>query len=158
MPFLTLRQAETLTGKSRTALLKAIQRGRLSATKDDLRQWIIDPAELHRVYPDMSTPAQTPANDLGRSVTPPLDTLSPVHAERIRHLEDTITRLEDERDHLRRTVDSLSGLLTHQTPAPQAEPRPTRVPAWIWLVLAVLAAVSGALAALLGKTPPALAG
>lgn len=153
MPPLTLRQAETLTGKSRTALLKSIQRGRLSAAKDDLGQWVIDPAELHRVYPDMSTPTQTPDRPPDMSATPTPDTLSPVQQERIRHLEDTITRLESERDHLRRTVDSLSGLLTHQASQPPPDRPRTRSAYWVALLAAVLAAVAAAWIMWTGQPP-----
>src|SRR5215212_5892751 len=40
------------------AILKAIQKGRISAKKDDHGQWWIDPAELHRVYPPGSGSGQ----------------------------------------------------------------------------------------------------
>ena len=46
---LTLKEAVEQTGKSRPGILKAIRSGRLSATKKE-GQWIIDPAELFRVY------------------------------------------------------------------------------------------------------------
>ena len=50
MPEMTLSEAATWTGKGRPAILKAIQKGRISARKDDSGQWRIDPAELGRVY------------------------------------------------------------------------------------------------------------
>src|SRR3954447_1753122 len=40
------------------AILKAIQKGRISAKKDGHGQWWIDPAELHRVYPPSSGSGQ----------------------------------------------------------------------------------------------------
>jgi len=117
MPPLTLRQAEALTGKSRTALLKAVQRGRLSAAKDDLGQWVIDPAELHRVYPDMSSPADKPLQQVTVSTPAPADSV-----DKVQHLEALLRAVTDERDHLRGLANRLSGLLADQRPASQAQP------------------------------------
>jgi tRNA G37 N-methylase TrmD len=47
----TLGQAAKATGKTKTTIAKAIAKGRISAQKDDIGQYVIDPAELHRVYP-----------------------------------------------------------------------------------------------------------
>jgi hypothetical protein len=48
----TLKQAAAATGRERTTLLRAIQGGKLSATRDEATgSWLIEPAELHRVYP-----------------------------------------------------------------------------------------------------------
>jgi hypothetical protein len=49
MPY-SLKQAATATGKSKPTILRAIQSGTVSAEKDGLGEWQIDPAELHRVY------------------------------------------------------------------------------------------------------------
>lgn len=47
----TLGQAATATGRRKSTLLNAIKTGKISARKNDLGVWEIDPAELHRVYP-----------------------------------------------------------------------------------------------------------
>ena len=47
----SLKEAAEKTGKGKPAILKAIQKGRISAKKNELNEWEIDPAELHRVYP-----------------------------------------------------------------------------------------------------------
>ncbi|HRW57963.1 MAG TPA: hypothetical protein P5185_09415, partial [Oscillospiraceae bacterium] len=47
----SLKEAATQTGRGKPAILKAIQKGRISAKKNELGEWQIDPAELHRVYP-----------------------------------------------------------------------------------------------------------
>lgn len=47
----SLKKASEATGRGKPAILKAIQKGRISAKKDDNGQWRIDPSELHRVYP-----------------------------------------------------------------------------------------------------------
>ena len=49
--FYTLGQAAKATGKTKTTIQVAIKNGRMSASKDDLGRYQIDPAELHRVYP-----------------------------------------------------------------------------------------------------------
>jgi len=50
MPIFTLNQAAKACSKSKSAILKAIKTGRLSAIKDDLGQWCIDASELYRCY------------------------------------------------------------------------------------------------------------
>lgn len=50
----TLGTAAKATGLSRTAILRAIKSSKISAQKNDLGEWDIDPAELHRVYPPVA--------------------------------------------------------------------------------------------------------
>jgi hypothetical protein len=47
----TLGTAAKATGKTKGTIQKAIVKGRISAQKNDIGEWQIDPAELHRVYP-----------------------------------------------------------------------------------------------------------
>ena len=49
----TLGQAAKAAGKSKPTILRAIQKGSISATKDGLGRWVIEPSELHRVYPSV---------------------------------------------------------------------------------------------------------
>ena len=51
---LTLAQAAKETGLTKPAIFKAIKNGKISASKDDRGQWMIDPAELFRVYAPVS--------------------------------------------------------------------------------------------------------
>jgi hypothetical protein len=50
MPY-TLGQAARATGKAKPTISRAIQTGRISASRSEDGSWAIDPAELHRVYP-----------------------------------------------------------------------------------------------------------
>ena len=50
----TLGQAAKATGKSKTAVVRAIGKGKISAEKDANGHWRIDPSELHRLYPVVS--------------------------------------------------------------------------------------------------------
>ena len=47
----TLGQAATAAGKSKTTILRAIQKSKIYAAKDVHGNWSNDPDELHRVYP-----------------------------------------------------------------------------------------------------------
>src|SRR3954469_14369338 len=49
-----LRQAAQEAGTSKSTILRAIQSGRLSATRTDDGGYSIEPAELFRVYPPKS--------------------------------------------------------------------------------------------------------
>jgi len=57
---LSLRDAAKATGMSKSAMLRAIQRGTLSAVRDEHGVWAIQPAELFRVY--KPTPLSTTDN------------------------------------------------------------------------------------------------
>src|ERR1700731_254586 len=50
----TLGQAAKAVGMSKTSILRSIKAGRISAGRDELGQWAIEPCELHRVYPALS--------------------------------------------------------------------------------------------------------
>src|SRR4051794_765124 len=50
MPSVTVRVAAELTGRDRSTINRAIESGKLSATKSELGRYLIDPAELERVY------------------------------------------------------------------------------------------------------------
>src|SRR3954451_23449426 len=48
----TLKQAAVAIGKSKPTVLRAIQSGKISALRDEMTGgWLIEPAELHRLYP-----------------------------------------------------------------------------------------------------------
>lgn len=46
----SLKEAAEAVGRSKAAILRSIQKGRFSATRNGLGEWEIDPSELHRVY------------------------------------------------------------------------------------------------------------
>lgn len=142
---LPLSECARLTGLSRSALLKAISRGRVSAAKDEKNgQWVIDSAELSRVYPIESEPV---------SPLPPNDTLSAVHEEQLRSADGLIAALKDERDYLRRRLDEESatiGRLTTllETTRPPAVPvaAPSADSHRVPLILYVIGTVAGLMA------------
>ncbi|MFL5172531.1 MAG: hypothetical protein ACJ8CX_18000 [Microvirga sp.] len=62
MATFSLRQAAQEAGTSKSTILRAIQSGRLSATRTDDGGYSIDPAELFRVYPPKSIAADPEAD------------------------------------------------------------------------------------------------
>jgi hypothetical protein len=56
----TLGEAAKAVGKNRTTLLRAVKAGKLSATYDEAAgSWLIEPAELFRVYPPIDAGASS---------------------------------------------------------------------------------------------------
>ncbi len=62
MPY-SITEAAKAIGKTRQALQHAIKKGLISAHKNDLGEWEIDPAELHRVYPPVKEQGQDDGQD-----------------------------------------------------------------------------------------------
>jgi excisionase family DNA binding protein len=56
MSLINVRSAARLTGKDRSTIIRAIEEGRLSASRDDRKRYLIDPAELERVYGSLRSP------------------------------------------------------------------------------------------------------
>src|SRR5215213_3126382 len=50
----TIGTAAKATGKAKSVISRAIEKGRISATRHEDGTYSIDPAELHRVYPPVS--------------------------------------------------------------------------------------------------------
>ena len=157
MPPLTLNQAAREAGRSKATLLEAIRGGRLSAPKDELGRYQIDPAELFRVYPP------TGRRPDAETATDPLQptTETALLRQKVEFLERIIRGIENERNDLRRRLDAesearenaaaeirrLTLMLTHQPkPEPEAQPaptanqndRPATVRPWLWVALAAV--------------------
>jgi|NGEPerStandDraft_6_1074524.scaffolds.fasta_scaffold113352_3 hypothetical protein len=115
---LTLTEAAKEVGLSRPAIFNAIKRGRLSATKDAQGRFIIDPAELFRVY--------KPVNNV--TVNNDMVSLTEVnHLNQLLSMKDQLLQqVINERDDLRKRLEEesrrLTLLLTHQ-PEQQAQPK-----------------------------------
>ena len=118
----TLGQAAKATGKQKSTILEAIRNGRISAAKNDLGRYQIDPAELHRVYP--------PIVQTEREATQTNPYKTELLEEKIKFLEREIARLErqeadlrEDRDHWRKQA---TALLTDQ----RAKPEPPGTGLW----------------------------
>src|SRR6516164_3964253 len=49
--FCSLQQAADAAGVNKSTVFRAIKAGKVSATRNEHDQWLIEPAELHRLYP-----------------------------------------------------------------------------------------------------------
>jgi excisionase family DNA binding protein len=115
----TLGEAAKATGKSKATISKAIKSGRISAHKDEIGTFHIDPSELHRVYPPTvsSEHKETPANALAKSdidgtIRELQARLEAAH-ERLSDKEGVIADLREDRDRWRQQA---SALLADQRP------------------------------------------
>ncbi len=137
----TLKQAAVATGKSKPTILRAIQSGKLSASRHEVTNgWMIDPAELHRVYPPISKASKADSTtDTQRYAIPDgtgmlqrelelrdeqLEALRVERERERRALQETIAdlrdRLDKETEERRTTQAKLTALLTDQRERPPA--------------------------------------
>src|SRR4051794_25146025 len=123
MPY-NLPQAAAAVGRDRSTILRAIKGGKLSATRDAASNgWLIEPAELHRLYA-----AQPDAQQRNADATAVLE--AKLEAEQAK-----VVLLERSVDDLRRRLDAadeerrkLTLVLADLRSAPPSSPAPT-VPA-----------------------------
>ena len=120
MQFLTLNQAAKAATKSKSAVLEAIRSGRLSAIRNDLNQWQIDPAELFRVYP-VERPETEQQNNKQNTDQPQQNALL---MEKIGHLEKQLQTAEKDRDQWQQQAERITMLLTHQQQLALPNPEP----------------------------------
>jgi hypothetical protein len=59
----TIATAAAAVGRNKSAILRAIEAGKISVTRDENGEWQIDPAELHRIYPPLRS-ASMQGNDM----------------------------------------------------------------------------------------------
>ena len=95
----TLAEAAAACGINKTTVLRAIKTGRISGTRDDLRAWHVDAAELHRVFPPAaSATASTDAPPRHATPDAAADAL-------VAELRSVIADLRNDRDDLRKDRD-----------------------------------------------------
>ena len=93
MASFTLGTASQAAGTAKSTILRAIKAGRLSATRDDIGQWCIDPAELARVFPLLAIPGATPEQ--------PRTAQDAMTDMLISQLQGVIADMRQDRDHWR---------------------------------------------------------
>jgi excisionase family DNA binding protein len=120
----TLAQAAEATGKSRSTIFRAIQNGKISATRDDMTQgWLIEPAELHRVYPVVAPDTDDDQPRNGHAQGPDkreIDLLREMLVSKDGVIDDLRRRLDLEGEERRR----LTAILTDQREKPEPPRRP----------------------------------
>ena len=147
----TLKEAAEATGRGKPAILKSIQKGRISAQKNLLGEWQIDPAELHRVYPPVST-GSSKGNCGEHRETPEINPKEVLRLEmelalkeeQIRSLEREVRMLEsakedlkEDRDNWRKQAQQVTVLLTHQREQGKLEVIPETNTSTLWQKLSI---------------------
>jgi hypothetical protein len=152
----SLKDAAEATGKGKPAILKALQKGRISGKKNEHGEWVIDPAELHRVYPPISgngnrsvaSERQETGKETG-SLYREIELLRDHLADKDAQIID----LRSERDHLLKILEEQAAtvkLLSYQDERngeadTKSEPKPLARP---WLVVTGLIVILAALVAI----------
>lgn len=122
---LSLSAAAKEVGRSKSTLSRAVNSGRLSATRCEDGSYRIDPSELYRVFPlPVARPA---ASNTTQPDSDPIGTLQvqleAVERERSREREQMQATIEDLRARLDRAENRIVGLL----PAPPVRRRRWRL-------------------------------
>jgi len=129
----TLGTAAKACGVARTTILRAIKSGKISAAKDEMGSYAIEPAELHRVFPPVAA-EQTTEQAMERGAAGLGTGGTAAFLAKIEGLEALLQRERESVDDLRRRLDQseaerretqgkLTALLTYQ-PKPEAMPTP----------------------------------
>ncbi|MEO1555862.1 MAG: hypothetical protein AAFS01_05490 [Pseudomonadota bacterium] len=102
-------EAGEMVGKSKSAILRAIKKGTLSASKDEAGNYQIDPSELSRVYkilPEAQRGAP-PSPAKAKQPNPP-----GLHTQ-LKAIEEKLAMLKEEREREQRTAqDTIDDLRT----------------------------------------------
>jgi excisionase family DNA binding protein len=148
--FYTVGTAAKATGKSKPTITRAINKGQISAIRQEDGSYRIDPAELHRVFQPVTHDGNA-NGDKTHGETPSNNGLLQGTVEVLREL---VRQIEGERDDLRRRLDNsetarereaeareqaaaevrrLTLVITHQQqqkaePEPEAQPAPAPEP------------------------------
>jgi hypothetical protein len=131
-----LVEAGAAVGKSKSSILRAIRKGMISAARDEATGgWLIEPAELHRVYPPVAPGSARAGNGTTRNhdETAELRVRLDAAEAAIRFRDEVIADLRQQRDREAEERRRLTALLADQRPAsppaapvknnPRAEPR-----------------------------------
>lgn len=119
-------QAAHAAKVSKTTIRRAIENGRLSASRQDDGSYAIDPAELHRVFPLSSDASGTVARSVTANDTGALQVEVEMLRERLAEKDGVIADLREDRDHWRAQAEQATRLLTDQRPAAQPDVRRRR--------------------------------
>jgi hypothetical protein len=126
-----MTEAAKLTGKQRQTIHKAIKDGRISAIRGESGEWRIDPSELFRIYPALSTVDvnQKDKVDVGlQRVDSGLQREIELFRERLREKDGIIDDLRQDRDHWRQQATAL--LTDQRATAPQKAAEGLLARAW----------------------------
>jgi Helix-turn-helix domain len=127
----TLAQAAKACGKSKSTVLRSIRAGRLSAVRDELTGgWLIEPVELHRLYPARADAERGAADDTARNGHDAAETdeLRARLADAHQTIEDLRRRLDVATEQLGEALSQVRALTDQR----QAPPAPAKRSWWRW--------------------------
>jgi excisionase family DNA binding protein len=127
--YYSIKQAAETTGKTKPTILRAIQKGKISAKKDEHGEWEIDPAELHRVYKPVPAETNTHTDANGTADSREIELLREMLADKDRQIDGLNRRLEAVDEERRTTLRQLTALLVDQRAKPASEAIPMPPPA-----------------------------
>lgn len=108
----TLGTAAKATGKSKTTIQRAISKGTISAHKEKNGRYSIDPSELHRVFPMVSTDTVAQGSQLD-TLRPPDETPLQVKVEALEVMlereREALTEMRSDRDAWKQQATALLG-------------------------------------------------
>ena len=113
----TAGQAAKATGVATSTITRALKTGKISGESQKSGGWLIDPTELHRVFPPVATQESRNSPTLG-SATPEFDSRNRDLPQLLEVLQEQIADLKNDRDHWREEAQALRRLLP--APAPDA--------------------------------------
>ena len=108
----TLGTAAKATGKSKTTIQRAIAKGTISAHKEKNGRYSIDPSELHRVFPMVSTDTVAQPSQVDTS-RPPDKTPLQVKVEALESMlereREALSEMRSDRDAWKQQATALLG-------------------------------------------------
>lgn len=116
---LTIREAAEAIGKSKATITRAIRSGRISATREPSGAFLIDEAELYRVFKPASETRDTSANMMHHDAAVlrrEVELLREQIATQAATIEDLRRRLDREAEERRQAQEKLTAVLTDQRP------------------------------------------
>ncbi len=115
----SLAEAAEASKKSKMTIQRAIKNGKISASKRDDGSYDIDPSELHRVYPAVSSSRNDTSHNTDRG---PLNDMSVLRLE-LKNRDEKIAALEAERERERKTLDTTINDLRQRLDEAESERR-----------------------------------
>ena len=108
----TLGTAAKATGKSKTTIQRAISKGTISAHKEKNGRYFIDPSELHRIFPAVSTDTVAQGSQLDTSRHPdetPLQVKVEALESMLEREREALTEMRSDRDAWKQQATALLG-------------------------------------------------
>ena len=106
MPGLSLREAAREAGVSKSTILRAIQRGRLSAARTDDGGYDIQPAELFRIYEPRTSADRTGNDAVGQDAPASVQEATAVLQAENEGLRNQVATLRELADEMKAQRDS----------------------------------------------------